>query len=124
MVDIGLWLQTSGPNDPTAELAAINWRNIQDKPSTVTILRNGSPLASTYVVRIEPYSIAREDEKDFQTAGLQRAIIFGIKDHPDPLVVDTPLQINDEVIDGNRHFEIITIIPHWGGIQAVCEVMT
>lgn len=123
-VELWQWLATADPIDFTEELAAIHWIRIQDKPTTVMVIRNGAPLASTQVVRLEPYSIAREDTDEHQTSGVQRAILFGIKDHPDPLILDTDVKFRDRIIDNDMEWEVISIIPAYGEIQAVCEIRT
>lgn len=115
------WLASSdNPVDET--FAAIHqWKMIRDKPTTIVVVRERAEL-NEQIVRIERYSIAREDTYENMTGTVQRAIVFGVKNHPDITVLDTDLQRSDRFRVENSIFEVVEIIVTSGAIQAVCEV--
>lgn len=119
-MNINSWL---GSNvdllNPTAETKAVlAWRRILRFPTEIEIDRNGTYLAAQ-TVRIEHNIRVREDNKDLTATGVAVAMVFGVKGHP--TIPDTDIQARDLFYFENTMFEVTTIIPLEGEIQATCE---
>ncbi len=108
-----------------AARAADTWRRIQDQPTAITIRRDGAAL-DPQTVRIEFSDQAREDLDVRRglniTPGVQRAVVFGVRDHP--TVPDTDIQRADRFVVGATEYEVIGVIAASGEVQAVCEART
>ncbi len=109
----------------TPARAADVWRRIQDQPSVISIRRAGEAL-DPQTVRIEFSDQAREDLDVRRglnvTPGVQRAVVFGVRDHP--TVADTDIQRADRFVIGATEYEVIGVIAAAGEVQAVCEART
>jgi hypothetical protein len=123
MPDLEAWLA----NDVVrpSERAAMAWRRINDRPTSITIRRGGVTLAAQ-TVRIEWSGYAREDE-DIEVAvdampGVGRLTVFGVRGHP--TVPDTDIERGDRFIIGAAEVEVIVLLLPPGEVQAVCEART
>lgn len=99
------------------------WLRISEQPTVITIRRETEMLAAQ-TVRIEVGNNARED-LDLRRGlnalpGVQRAVVFGVRDHP--TTADTDIQRGDRFVVGGSEFEVIAVIEAAGEVQAVCEV--
>ena len=56
------------------------------------------------------------------TPGVQRAVVFGVRDHA--TVADTDIQRADRFVLGDTEYEVIGVIAVVGEVQAVCEART
>ena len=101
------------------------WIRISEKPTTITIRRNGDALAPQ-LVRIEFADTAREDVNLRRgldvTPGVQRAVVFGLRHHP--TIPDTNIERGDRFVVGVTEFEVIGVIDAPGEVQAICEART
>ncbi len=98
---------------------------IAEKPTTITIRRGGESL-DAQTVRIELSNSTRED-LDLRrgldvTPGVQRAVVFGLRDHP--TAADTDIQRGDRFVVDVTEFEVIGVIDAPGEVQAICEART
>ncbi len=110
---------------PERDRALEAWQRIGDQPTTITIQR-GAVTLDPQTVRIEIGDSARED-LDLRsgldiTPGVQRAIVFGVRQHPtEP---DTDIQRGDRFVIGLTEYEVIGVISAPGEVQAICEART
>ena len=108
-----------------AARASAAWQRIQDQPTAITIRRAGAAL-DPQTVRIEFSDAAREDMDVRRglnvTPGVQRVVVFGVRDHP--LLADTDIQRADRFVVGITEYEVIGVITAAGEVQAVGEART
>jgi hypothetical protein len=105
------------------------WVRIQERATVITIRRGGETL-DAQTVRIEMSDGGREDlnlrrgldASAATTPGVQRAVVFGVRQHP--TVADTNIERGDRFVVGATEFEVIGVITGVGGVQAVCEART
>lgn len=101
------------------------WQRIGDQPTTIAIQR-GTVTLDPQTVRIEFSNSARED-LDLRsgldiTPGVQRAVVFGVRQHPtEP---DTDIQRGDRFVVELTEYEVIGVISAPGEVQAICEART
>lgn len=121
MPDIHNWLTDSIAPVNTASRAASAWRLIQRSPQTLILRRNGSDL-SAQTVRVEVNNPVNSG-RDGQLA-MQQVVIFGVRAHSDPTVVDSDLQRGDRFVlhDKTWTIDIVNRLP--GAIQAIAEAST
>jgi hypothetical protein len=102
-----------------AFLAQRAWLRINRKPKTITIKRKGETLAEQ-TVRLELGSIANDERGENAMPGVQRIVIFGVKDHP--TVADTDIKSGDRFNVDNKQYEVVSVVDTIvGEIQAVGE---
>lgn len=94
------------------------WMRINDKPTSITIARGASDLPAQ-TVRVELDSIANDVNGDHAVPGVQKCVVFGIKDHA--TLPDTDIQTGDRFVVDDVEYVVISIINTIGEIQAVGE---
>lgn len=127
MPDLDKWLGHTYIEVESVETrATLAWRRIQDKPSSVVILRGSTNLAAQTVrIEIDPGGGGRR-----QVAGaanetsIRQGVIFGVIDHPDPSVPDTDMRGGDRFIFDNVEYEIRDVLKTKGEIQGRVEIMS
>lgn len=102
-------------------LAGMTWRKIQERPSTITIYRNGvAQDPQTVRIEVSNFGNFREVFPGGQV-GDQDMIIVGVKGHP--TIVDLDIQRGDMFIYDDKEFEIRdTITTNNGWVQGLCDV--
>lgn len=126
MSKIDSWLTSnhihlSTPSSNTRASAA--WKRIMDKPSVITIRREGTDLGEQ-TVRIEYFDNANsgvERQGDTRVMSRATATIFGVVDHSS--VSDLDIKRGDRFILYDQEFEVIFIVQTIGEIQAHCEAI-
>ncbi len=90
------------------------------------VIRRGVDVLPPQTVRIEYGSSAREDLDTRRglnvVPGVQRAVIFGVRDHP--TAADTDIRRGDRFVVAVSEFEVIAVIVRAGEVQAFCEART
>lgn len=121
MPDFNAWLGLPSALDDDAQRAVRAWRRIQDRPSSVVLIRGGvDQTAQTVRIEYERVITGMSVSETGQTP-VQRIIIFGVKGHPDGTVLNTSLQVNDRFRYDGRWFELTSIVEHPGEIQGFGE---
>lgn len=125
MPNFGKWVTADrAPNylkDRSTVLAALVWRTIQEKPSTITIYRQGI-AKSPQVVRVETSNYGSFSEMfPGGEVGDQDIWIVGVLNHP--TIDDIDIQRGDMFVYDNKTFEVNdTITYNLGWKKAICEV--
>ena len=122
MINFDLWLDSTDdlletPAEDEAARAVLAWRRIQDKPTSITVIRVGT----AQTVRLEYDSAAGERPGEAGTAGTRGLIVFGVQNHPS--VDDTNIRRNDRFIYGSEEYQVIDVMETLGEIQATAEVI-
>lgn len=115
-----------------AERAKRTWIRILRKPAGITLTRL-APLAddgdlpdeptitlSPQTVRVVKDNRPREVRGEAGEGTQLHCIVYGVRDHPDPLVADTDIERGDTFeLDGDHYIvDYINLVP--GGKQANC----
>lgn len=121
MVDLSAWLADNADAPVASERAVDAWRRINDKPTSITVNRDGTTL-SAQTVRIE-YSESERivtGEANGMSA-IRDVVIFGVKGHP--TVANTDLKYGDLFTYDGQIFQVLFPISTIGEIQAVAEAV-
>jgi len=104
-------------------MASMNWRKIQEKPTSIIIFRNGVALAAQDV-RIEDSNFGNFSENPPPgSVGDQDMIVLGLKGHRTR--ADLNIQKGDRFIVNSKEFEVrVTIDTNTGWMQAHCDVLS
>ncbi len=121
MADFDAWLTGNTHAPVGSERAVLAWRRIQDKPTSITINRDGVTHPAQ-TVRIEYNETGRVIMGEANSASAVRdVILFGVKNHP--TVADTNLQYGDRFAYNGQIFKVVFVITTIGEIQANCEAI-
>lgn len=120
MPNVDNWFASNRIARPEATSRAVAaWNRILDKPSIIRVV--GS--ATDQTARIE-YDNANSRPVQGETAksSLRTLVIFGVKGHPDPAVIDTELVTGNRILfdagDGLEEYEIRDVVLTHGELQA------
>ena len=86
MVNFSVWLGDGGdlaatPTATEAQRAALAWRRINDKPSSVAFKTPAGTTLSAQTVRIEPDSSAGMATSEAGAGQVRKAVVFGVLNH-------------------------------------------
>lgn len=104
--------------------AVLAWRRIQDKPTEVTIFRQGEPLPPQ-TVRLE-FGVGGTYVRGF-TEGIQehrQMVVFGVRNHPDPNVIDTDIIAGDRFFIEDQEFTVRDVIETIGELQVRVDMLS
>lgn len=122
MADLDAWLADNDNAPKASQRAVYAWRRIQDKPTVITINREGVTLPAQ-TVRIEYNETERVMTGEANgTSSSRDVILFGVKNHP--TVADTDLKYGDRFAHNGQMFKVIFVITSIGEIQANCEALS
>ncbi len=109
---------------PTAaSRAEATWLRIQEKPSSVVLVRGTSTTLAAQTVRLEyGNQMPSESQGGAGASSKQGLIVFGVRDHE--TVADTNIQRGDRFAVSGSQYRVIAVIPTLGEIQAMCEVLS
>lgn len=123
-MSLNTWLA----NDQTLSLtgaatrAALAWRRISDRPTSITIRRGSGTSKTTLAaqtVRVEWDNTAVEREGVSSSSGIQKATVFGVRDHA--TVTNTNILRGDRFSLDGVEYEVVSIMTPPGEVQAICE---
>jgi hypothetical protein len=119
MINFNQWLAFNGSDLSDVETKATRaWIHINEKPTTIVVLRDAVFLAAQ-TVRIEYLrGSGSTNARDTGTKTTFDAdvVVFGVRDHPSE--TDTDLQEGDRFVVDNREIQIMAIVKTDGEIQA------
>jgi hypothetical protein len=121
MVDLNAWLASVGNTPNNTQRAVDAWKRISDKPTSITVNRNGTALPAQ-TVRIE-YSESERvvtGEANGMSA-VRDVVVFGVKNHPS--VANTDLKYGDLFAYDGQIFKVMFVISTIGEIQANAEAV-
>lgn len=111
---------SAGTAGIAADRAALAWRRISEKPTSITIKR-GTTTLSAQTVRVE----SSGSSVRVGTAGavaVRDVVVFGVKSHA--VVTDTNIRRNDRFVYGGEEYQVKDIVLTLGEVQARCEVVS
>ncbi len=111
----------SGTVIEAGSLAVAAWGRISEKPSSITIKRGPTTLA-TQTVRVEYSAAVREVPGGAGRSSQRDVIVFGIQDHP--TLADTDMQRGDLFAHEGGKFRVVDVIFSLGEVQGRCEAYT
>ncbi len=115
------WYQDNGLTILTASERAVRcWIRIQDRPTSIMLDRDGTPLAAQ-TVRIEYGEQADLQRGDVAGAGVRDVWVIGVKSHPNTSIVDTDIKARDRFAINYETYMVIDVIAVPGEVQARCE---
>lgn len=124
MVNFSVWIGDSGdlaatPTVTEEQRAALAWRRINDKPSSVAFRTPAGVTLSAQTVRIEPDSAAGMATSDAGAGQVRKAVVFGVRNHA--TVADTAMDDGYRfVLDGDE-YRCVGILKTLGEIQGYFE---
>jgi hypothetical protein len=122
-IDVGAWLSSGGggPAAQEATRAALAWRRIQDKPSSVAFRTPAGATLSAQDVRIESDSASSMSMSTAGTAGARKIVIFGIRNHQ--TLADTDIKEGYRLILAGDEYRVQAIVLQLGEVQAFAEAV-
>lgn len=124
MVNFSVWVGDGGdlaatPTATEAQRAALAWRRINDKPSSVVFRTPAGTTLAAQTVRIEPDSAAGMATSEAGAGQVRKAVVFGVRNHA--TVTDTVLDDGYRfVLDGDE-YRCVGILKTLGEIQGYFE---
>lgn len=98
------------------------WDRIQDKPSSIVLIRAKAPLAAQ-TMRIEMSEELSEGTGGAGQSAKQRGTLFGIKGHCS--LADTDIQRDDRFTSKGIQYRVLSVIyEQIGEVQARVEAMS
>lgn len=124
MVDFSAWLGDGGdlaatPTATEAQRAALAYRRILDKPSSVAFKTPAGVTLSAQTVRIEPDSSAGMATSEAGTGQVRKAVVFGVCNHA--TVTDTNLDDGYRFVLEGDEYRCVGILKTLGEIQGYFE---
>lgn len=110
---------TSTPTATEQTRAALAWRRILDKPSSVAFKPPTGATLAAQTVRVESDSNASPAETAAGAAPRRKVIIFGVRNHA--TIADTVIAEGYRFILNNDEYRVIDLIYTLGEVQAICE---
>lgn len=122
-INLSAWLSDTSdlaptPTDIEQLRAALAWRRINDKPSSVAFRTSSTTLAAQ-TVRIESDSAASPAESAAGAAPRRKVFVFGVRNHA--TVADTIMVEGHRFIWAGDEYRILDIILTLGEIQGIAE---
>lgn len=111
---------TRTPPSVTARAVAA-WRRINDRATSVVIIRNGTAQAAQ-TMRVETSNGGSEAAIAAGITGQQMAVVYGVMDHPNGSVPDTSLERDDRFLYEGAMYHVKSVVTHKGEIQGFAEV--
>jgi len=123
-INMSAWLGDAGmlaatPTATEEQRAALAWRRINDKPSSVTFRTPAGVTLSAQTVRIEPDSSAGLTESEAGLAQVRRVVVFGVRNHA--TVADTVMDDGYRFVYQGDEYRCVGIITTLGEIQGSFE---
>jgi len=124
VVNLSAWLGDAGnlaatPTATEEQRAAVAWRRINDKPSSVAFRTPAGSTLSAQTVRIEPDSSAGMATSESGAGQVRKAVVFGVRNHAtqSDTVMDDGYRF---VLDGDE-YRCVGILKTLGEIQGYFE---
>lgn len=120
-IDFGAWLADTDAI-PEATRAALAWRRINDRPSSVTFKTPSGSVLDAQTVRVEHLSGASEPTSAAGAGAVRRCIVFGVRNHA--TVADTDIASGYRFIIAPDDYRVIDVIETPGEVQALAECVS
>lgn len=126
MPDFNQWLTEGGPEGTPApsltasRRAALAWRRIQEKPTSVSF-RTRTGVLAPQSVRLESDSQTRPAQSAAGLAPARRVVIFGVRDHD--TVSDTDIAEGYRFVYLDDEYTVLDVILTLGEVQGMAEAI-
>lgn len=125
-INLSSWLSDAGdlaptPTDTEQLRAALAWRRINDKPSSVAFRPTSGATLAAQTVRIESDSNASPAESAAGAAPQRKVIVFGVRNHA--TVANTNMAEGYRFVWAGDEYRIQDIILTLGEIQGIAEAI-
>ena len=117
-INLSAWLTDTDPISET-ERAALAWRRINDKPTSVAFKTAAGTTLSAQTVRLESDSNASQATSAAGLAPMRRVVVFGVRNHA--TVADTDMAEGYRFVYGSDQYRIVDIILTLGEVQGIGE---
>ena len=107
------------PTATEAQRAALAWKRIQDKPTSVTFKNTAGTVLAAQTVRIESDSLARPATSEAGMTATRRVVVFGIRNHA--TLTNTDIKEGYTFILDNDEYRCVDTILTLGEIQGIFE---
>ena len=97
------------------------WKRINDKPASITLLRDGVTLAAQ-TVRLEYSVVFREVSGGAGKMAVAACVVFGVAGHP--TVANTDIHRQDQFEIDNTFYTVLQVVEYPGEVQARCEAVS
>lgn len=123
-LNISSWLGTVSALAPTPtatepQRAALAWRRINDKPTSVTFRTAAGATLAAQTVRVESDNTATPAESAAGAAPRRKVVIFGVRNHA--TVADTVVAEGYRFVLNNDEYRVMDLILTLGEVQALAE---
>lgn len=123
-ISLSAWLSEAGdlaatPVETIQQRAALAWRRINDKPTSVAFKTPAGTTLSAQTVRIEPDSSAGTATSEAGGAQVRKAVIFGVRGNA--TVTDTNLDDGYRFILNGDEYRCVGILLTHGEVQGYFE---
>lgn len=119
-VDISAWLGVGTPIGER-ERAALAWRRIQHKPTSVSFRTPAGVTLAAQQVRIESDTSATMAESVAGAGAKRKVIVFGIRNHD--TLPDTQVGEGYRFVWAQDMYTVVDVIVTLGEVQAVSEAV-
>lgn len=123
-IDLSAWLSDAGdlaatPTATEEQRAALAYRRISDKPSSIAFKTPSGSTLSAQTVRIEPDSSAGMATSEAGTGQVRKAVVFGVLNHA--TVADTVMDDGYRFTLNGDEWRCVGILKTLGEIQGYFE---
>lgn len=123
-ISLSAWLGDAGdlaaiPTAIEQDRAALAWRRINDKPSSVAFRTPAGVTLSAQTVRIEADSTAGMATSEAGTGQVRKATVFGVRNHA--TVADTNMDDGYRFVLNGDEFRCVGILTTLGEVQGYFE---
>lgn len=109
------------PTDTDDQRAALAWRRINDKKTSIVFKTPAGTTIAAQDVRLEWGDMVQESTSAAGAASVRPLIIFGVKDHP--TVSATQIKEGYRFIYLNAEYRVTDVIYSIGEVQATAEAV-
>ncbi len=109
------------PTVTEASRAALAYRRILDKPSSVAFKQPDGTVLDAQIVRLESDNTSTPAMSDAGTAATRKLIVFGIQNHA--TLDDTDMQEGYRFVLDGQEYRIQDVIATLGELQGVAEAV-
>lgn len=106
---------------PETERAALAWRRINDKPSSVAFRTPAGATLAAQTVRLE-FSGVSERTSDAGPGAVRTVTVFGVRNHA--TVADTIIGKGYRFVSGPDEYVVVDVIQTLGEVQARAEAVS
>lgn len=121
MPDFNAWLADSEAIE-AGPRAALAWRRIQDKPTSLSFRKPDGSTVGAQTVRVELSESQQAAQSPAGAQTVRDVVIFGVRDHE--TVADTDVASGYRFVLNGKEYQVRDVVETLGEVQARCEVVS